>query len=109
MRFVKPIVILIILGLVAAFILQNLPTLSAEQPFEFSLYFWGPWKWTHPVYTLLALAAIVGFVLGILVMLKPFRSVRQKLAQERLDRQEAKARQEETADALEPGRGLGRE
>ena len=109
MRFVKPIVILIILGLVAAFILQNLPTLSAEQPFEFSLYFGQPWKWTHPVYTLLALAAIVGFVLGVLVMLKPFRSVRKKLAQERLDRQEARAQQQETADALEPGRGLGRE
>jgi len=43
------------------------------------------------------------------VMLKPFRSVRKKLAQERLDRQEARAQQQETADALETGRGLGRE
>jgi uncharacterized integral membrane protein len=109
MRFVKPIIILVILGIAAAFIWQNLPTLSAEQPFAFSLYFGQPFKWTHPVYFLLALAAIVGFLLGVVVMLKPFRSVRKKLAQERLDRQAAKAQQEETADALEPGRGLGRE
>ena len=105
MRFIKPIVILVILGLAAAFIWQNLPTLNAEQPFEFSLYFGQPFKWTHPVYALLAVAAIVGFLVGILVMLKPFRSVRKKLAQERLGKQEIK----ETVHALETGRGLGRE
>jgi hypothetical protein len=96
MRFIKPIIILIILGLIAAFAWQNLPTFNAEQPFQLSLYFGQPIKWTHSVLSLVGIAAILGFVVGVLVMLKPFLNLRKKVAQERQDKpeQEVKAPQE---------------
>ena len=94
MRFIKLIVALVVLGIIAAFIWQNLPTFSAEQPFELSLYFGQPIKWTHSVYALLGISAAIGFVVGILVMLKPFLSVRKKLAQERQEKPVATTPQE---------------
>jgi cytoskeletal protein RodZ len=53
MRFVKLIVTVVILGLVGAFIWQNLHTFSIEQPFELNLYVMQPIKWTHAIYSLL--------------------------------------------------------
>jgi hypothetical protein len=93
MRFVKLIVTVVILGLIAAFIWQNLHTFGNEQPFELSLYVLQPIKWTHSIYSLLAISAAIGFVVGILVMLKPFLSARKKPAQERQEKPEATTQQ----------------
>ena len=90
MRFIKPIVILVILGLIAAFIWQNLSTLTAPQQFALSFGFGQPLKTAPPAACLYATAAIVGFVVGIVVMLKPLRNARKKLAEERQDKQEVK-------------------
>jgi hypothetical protein len=94
MRFVKLIVTVVILGLIAAFIWQNLHTFSAEQPFELSLYFGQPIKWTHSVSVLLGISAAIGFALGILVMLKPFLNARRKLTPEPQEKPEEKPQQE---------------
>ena len=94
MRIAKLIVTVVILGLIVAFIWQNLPTFSAEQPFELSLYFGQPLKWSHSVYTLLGISAAIGFVAGIMVMLKPFLSARKKLAQDRQEKPEGITPQE---------------
>jgi hypothetical protein len=90
MRFIKPIVILIVLGLIAAVIWQNLSTLTAPQPFALSLGFGQPFKTAPPAACLYATAAIVGFVVGVLVMLKPLQKARKRLAQERPDKEETK-------------------
>jgi hypothetical protein len=82
MRFIKPIVMLIILGLIATFFWQNLATFNAEQPFKLSFYFGQPMAWTHSTFSLLAISAAIGLVVGILVMLKPYLGLRKKLAQE---------------------------
>jgi|WetSurMetagenome_2_1015567.scaffolds.fasta_scaffold634595_1 hypothetical protein len=94
MRFIKLIVTVVILGLIAAFIWQNLHIFNTEHPFELSLYFGQPIKWTHSVYSLLGISAAIGFVAGILVMLKPFLSVRKKLVQGQQEKPEAAAPQE---------------
>jgi chromate transport protein ChrA len=90
MRFIKPIVILVIIGVIVAFIWQNLPTLTAPQHFALSFGFGEPLTTAPPNACLLATAAIVGFVLGIVVMLKPLQNARKKLAQERQEKQETK-------------------
>ncbi len=94
MRFVKLIVTVVILGLVGAFIWQNLHTFSIEQPFELNLYVIQPIKWTHSISTLLGISAAIGFALGILVMLKPFLGARKKLVQERQEKPEVTTQQE---------------
>ena len=91
MRFIKLIVAVVILGLIGIFFWQNLPTFNAVQPFKLSLYFGQPMVWTHSIASLLAISAGIGFLLGILVMLKPYMGLRKKLAQEK---QEAPPQQE---------------
>lgn len=83
MRFVKPIIILIILGLIGLFIQQNLGTFNAVQTFKLSLYFGQPMVWTLSVCSLLIISVVIGLVVGILIMLKPYMGLRRKLAQER--------------------------
>ncbi len=83
MRFIKPIIILIILGLIALFIQQNLGTFNAAQPFKLSLYFGQPMVWTLSIFALLTVSAVVGLVVGILIMLKPYTGLRKKMAQEK--------------------------
>ncbi len=83
MRFIKLIVAVVILGLIALFVMQNIPTFNAEHSFKLSLYFGEPMVWTHSVLSLITIAGLVGLVVGILLMLKPLSSARGKLAQER--------------------------
>jgi hypothetical protein len=88
MRWIKLIVVLVILGLIALFAWQNIPTFNAVHSFQLNLYFSQPIVWTHSVVALMAISAGIGLVVGILVMLKPFLNTRRKLAQERQERQE---------------------
>jgi uncharacterized integral membrane protein len=94
MRWVKLIAVLVILGLIALFAWQNIPTFNAVQSFQLNLYFGQPLVWTHSVIVLMAISAGIGLVLGLLVMLKPFVSTRRKLAQERQERQELQEKRE---------------
>jgi hypothetical protein len=98
MRWIKLIVVLVILGLIALFAWQNIPTFNAVHSFQLNLYFGQPVVWTHSVSALMAISAAIGLVIGILLMLKPFVNTRRKLAQERQERQapqETQERQEE--------------
>jgi hypothetical protein len=88
MRWIKLIVVLVILGLIALFAWQNIPTFNAVHSFQLNLYFSQPLVWTHSVVALMAISAGIGLVIGILVMLKPFLNTRRKLAQERQVKQE---------------------
>jgi hypothetical protein len=94
MRFIKLIVTLVILGLIGTFIYQNIPAFNAEQTFKLSLYFGQPLVWTHSIFSLLGIAGAIGFVIGLLVMLKPFLNTRKKLAEERQDKQGVKPQEE---------------
>jgi hypothetical protein len=88
MRFVKLIVTVVILGLIAAFFWQNLHTFNTEQTFQLSLYFGQPMKWSHSLFALLGISGAIGLLVGILVMLKPLMSVRKKLTGERQEKPE---------------------
>jgi uncharacterized integral membrane protein len=92
MRWIKLIVVLVILGLIALFAWQNIPTFNAVHSFQLNLYFGHPIVWSHSVVSLIAISATIGLLVGILLMFKPFMSTRRKLAQ---DRQEKQEKQEE--------------
>ena len=86
MRFIKPIIILIILGLIALFIWQNIPTFNALQVFQLTLPFSQPMKWTFSLATLVGISGAVGLLLGIIIMFKPYRGLRKKLVEERQEK-----------------------
>ena len=94
MRWIKLIVVLVILGLIALFAWQNIPTFNAVHSFQLNLYFGQPIVWTHSVVALLAISAAIGILVGILVMLKPFLNTRRKLAQARQEKLEKQEKQE---------------
>lgn len=83
MRFVKLIVTVVILVVIGLFFWQNLPTFNAVQPFKLTLYFGQPMVWSHSLFSLLGISTAIGFLVGILVMLKPYLGLRKKLAQEK--------------------------
>jgi uncharacterized integral membrane protein len=87
MRFIKPIIALIILALVALFFLQNTDAFAKMQEFKLNLFFGTPLTWEHSIFSLLAMSAVVGFVVGILVMLKPYLGARKRLAENRQEPQ----------------------
>jgi len=86
MRFIKPIIILIILGLIALFIWQNIPTFNALQVFQLTLPFSQPMKWTFSLATLVGISGVVGLLVGIIIMFKPYRGLRKKLVEERQEK-----------------------
>jgi hypothetical protein len=94
MRWIKLIVVLVILGLIALFAWQNIPTFNAVHSFQLNLYFSHPIVWTHSVVALMAISAAIGLLVGIMVMLKPFLNTRRKLAQERQEKLEKQEKQE---------------
>lgn len=83
MRFIKPLVALVILALIALFFWQNADAFAKLQEFKLNFYFGAPLKWAHSLFSLLAISAVVGFVVGILVMLKPYQSARKRLAEDK--------------------------
>ena len=60
-------------------------------------------KWTHRLYTIIAISAGLGLVLGILLMLKPYLKIRRTLAGERQEKQQSvESVQKPAAPAAEP-------
>jgi hypothetical protein len=69
------------------FIYQNLNTFSSPVPFSLDLYIREPFPWSHHLYTVIGIAALLGFILGILAMLKPYRNTRRRLLSARQEKQ----------------------
>jgi hypothetical protein len=80
--------VLLIIGL---FVYQNLPTFRSELDFSMNLYLRDTLQWKHHLYTIMALSAALGFVAGVILMLKPYFNVRRLLAQERQEKQQMAA------------------
>ena len=77
----------IILAIIGLFIYQNLGTFKSDIPFSLDLI--EQLKWTHHLYTIIAISAGLGLVLGILLMLKPYLKIRRTLAGERQEKQQS--------------------
>lgn len=73
----------LIVCIIGLFIWQNIPAFTTELPFHFDLYIKEHLTWTLKVYTLLAAIGLLGFILGIVMMLKPYFNARRSLAKER--------------------------
>jgi uncharacterized integral membrane protein len=89
MRLVKLIVTLVIVGFIALFIGQNLKAWTG--PVSFNLDFWvlGKTEWNLELWVIILIAALIGFLLGAILLLKPYFKVRRALARERQDKKAA--------------------
>jgi hypothetical protein len=97
----------IILAVIGMFIYQNLVTFKQELDFSFELI--EKLEWKHHLYTIIAISAGLGWVLGILLMLKPYLKIRRILAGERQEKQQSAEKVQEqggpaagTAKSQEP-------
>ena len=98
MKWVKWITISLILAIVALFIYQNLPVFDSSATFKLDLHF-REFQWSHQLYTVIGIGALLGFILGLLLMLKPHLKVRRRLSEERQAKtqlQEQQKAQEQT-------------
>lgn len=86
MKLFKLLFTLLILGFIGLFIWENLPAFQTVIPFQLNLHYvqeTARWEWTHPVHTLMGIAGGLGFILGMLIMIRPFLKTRRGLVQER--------------------------
>jgi uncharacterized integral membrane protein len=92
MRLFKMLVTLLILGLIAIFIYQNMQIWTLPVGFKLNLYFYQ----TNPVrplslelYAVLLLSALGGFLVGTALLLKPYFKTRRLLKRERQEKNKA--------------------
>ncbi len=90
MRLFKLVATLVILGLIALFVYDNMPTWTQALAFRYKLPLMDEWtsKPGIAVYLVMLLSALFGFFVGIAVIIKPYFRTRRALA---LERQEKKA------------------
>jgi hypothetical protein len=79
----------LLLAFVGLFIYQNLNIFSSSVAFSLDLYIHEPFPWSHHLYTVIGIAALLGFILGILAMFKPYRNTRRRLHSARQEKQPA--------------------
>ncbi|MFZ2447915.1 MAG: hypothetical protein WAW37_16280 [Syntrophobacteraceae bacterium] len=91
MRLVKLIVTLVILGLIALFVWQNMGTWTGPISFRFELPLLGGSKWNFQLYFIMLLSALLGFVVGAGMLMKPWLKARRGLAIERKEKKEIAA------------------
>jgi hypothetical protein len=99
MRIFKLVTTLLVLGLITLFFYQNTPAFQSLIQFQYDLKIKEQMMWSHHLYTLLLVSGAAGFVLGILVMMKPYFNVRRLLAKERQEKLTLASTQVETPPA----------
>ena len=88
MRLFKVLLTLVILFLIAIFVYQNLQTWRQPVSFRLDLYFFqaGPGV---ALYSVILLSALAGFIIGILLLLRPYFRTRRLLKRERQEKKQA--------------------
>jgi flagellar biosynthesis/type III secretory pathway M-ring protein FliF/YscJ len=102
MRLFKLILCFLVIAFIALFIWQNLPTFKTLLPFSLDLYVREQLVWQHFLYTLLLASGLLGLLIGILLMMKPYLRIRRLLHQERQEKQQMKAAQPAPPPVEEP-------
>lgn len=69
----------LLLAIVGLFVYQNLLTFNGLLPFVLDFYIHEAFTWFHRLYTVIGMAAFLGFLLGLLVILKPYLKMRRML------------------------------
>lgn len=87
MRLFKLFTTSLMLGLIGLFVYENATVLKTPLPFTLDLYIREQVDWAHPLYTVLVLAMLVGFLAGVGVMLKPYLHLRRMLGHERQEKE----------------------
>jgi hypothetical protein len=84
----------LLLAIVGLFVYQNLPTFNGLLPFSLDFHIHAAFTWSHRVYTVIGMAAFLGFLLGLVVMLKPYLKMRRMLKEWRNSKDLAQAQQQ---------------
>lgn len=88
MRLFKLIISLIVLCLISIFVYQNLEVLNQAVSLKYNLYLVKPTP-TVKLYLFVLISFLVGFFLGLTVLLKFHFKTRRKLKRERIEKQQA--------------------
>jgi hypothetical protein len=84
----------LLLAIVGLFVYQNLPTFNGLLPFCLDFHIHEAFTWFHRVYTVIGMTASLGFLLGLVVMLKPYLKMRRLLNEWRNLKEPAQAQQQ---------------
>lgn len=77
MKLFRLVTTLLLLALIGLFVQQNLTTFRTVLPFSLNLYLREQVEWTHQLATLLGISGFLGFLIGVGLMLGPYRKLRR--------------------------------
>jgi hypothetical protein len=83
MKLFKLITTALVAGIILLFIKQNIAAFTTRIPFVLDLFIREPVNWGHSVYGLIIMSGFVGFIVGFLVLLRPYMNMRRQLAEKR--------------------------
>jgi hypothetical protein len=89
MRLVKLIITLAIVGLIALFIGQNLKAWTGPVSFNLDLWILGKTARSLELYVIILISGIIGLLIGLMLLLKPYFRTRKMLARERQEKKQA--------------------
>lgn len=92
MKAFKIIATLLLLGLIYLFISQNMHTFRTTMPFSMDLFLTEEVKWAHELSTLMLISGLIGFLLGLFVMFRPYLKLRRSIHQSQQNKEEKPAR-----------------
>lgn len=82
MKLFKLFATVLLLAVIVLFVKQNLATFRTVLPFTLDLYIREEVHWSHELLTLLALSGILGLILGLGLMAKPYFNMRRALSRQ---------------------------
>ncbi len=87
MRLFKLIVFLLVVGILALFIYQNMATFTVSHDFILDFKVRAPIKWSLQVYEILLISMGIGLFIGLLLLIKPWLNAKRALSRERKEKE----------------------
>lgn len=103
MRLFRLFTTALLVAVIVLFIRQNMTTFDMVLPFSLNLYIREQVQWTHQVGSLLLAVGLMGVLIGMALMLKPWLHLRKLVNEERKARAELEALLQASEEAEVPG------
>ena len=103
MRLFRLFTTALLVAVIVLFIRQNMTTFDMVLPFSLNLYIREQVQWTHQVGSLLLAVGLMGVLIGMALMLKPWLHLRKLVNEERKARAELEALLHASEAAEVPG------
>ncbi len=85
MRLFKLFTTALLVAVIVLFVRQNMTTFQTSLPFTLDLYVTAPAHWSHHLYGVILISGLLGLLIGLAIMAKPYLNLRRAKSRQRRD------------------------